>query len=470
MATSKFRVFKFGGLNVHTSPFLHQAGELISCLNVDADPHGAKTTRNGYSTYLGTANGSAVTDMWSFYKNDGTTFWNYRLSGGTIYSSNQGTGVWTATVLGTTTATSIGRAVLGDTLFIGDGINPILKSTNGTTFGTMALAPTGQFLAEYQKRVYVAGTVSTLFYSTSLDGTNWNTSGTSDSSSFDLGGGGKLGNIFVANDRLNITKNNQRLYRWDGYSLLTVPTNQGPTSPYSLGEIENYWFWLNRNGYMSYYGAMPELISLPIDPKIVDDNGTGGISGSVFSSAKGKAHRYIYYNSVGTVSDSISGETITNCVQVYNYLHNEWGDYSLYNNPDCWLSYVDNSGVPQLAFGASDGQCYQFTGHSDNGQPIVSEIQGVLNFGVPDMDKKFSFMRAMFNPGCSARMQVAITDTFNVGSKKWIDLGDLQTGFKKFAFPEGSRGKLLFYKITDSNAVSAFTFYSITVDFEEQGF
>jgi hypothetical protein len=470
MATSKYRVFKFGGLNIHTSPFLHLPGELISCINVDPNPHGAKQVREGYTTYLGTANGSAVTDLFNFRKNDGTTFWNYRVSGGTIYSSVQGTGVWTATSGGTVGGQNVGHAVLGDKLFIGDGVNPIKYTSDGTTFGTMALAPTGEFLAEYQKRIYVGGTASTLFYSTSLDGTNWNTSGTSDSSSFDLGGGGKLGKIFVANDRLNITKNNQRLYRWDGYSLLTVPSNQGPTSPYSLGEIENYWFWLNRNGYMSYYGAMPEIISIPIEHQITNQGDSGGIVGSQFTTAKGIAHRYQYYCSVGDVSEDLAGETITNCVHIYDYIHNEWCDYSYYNKPLSWLSYVDNSGVPQLVFGASGGQCYQIGGTSDNGYPIVSEIQGVLNFGIPDMDKKFSFMRVHFNPGCSARMQVAITDTFNTASKNWIDLGDLQTGFKKMAFPQGSRGKLLFYKITDSNTVNPFKFYGLAIDWEEQGF
>jgi len=185
MATQKYRVYKFGGLNVHTSPFLHQAGELISCINVDPNPHGAKQVRDGYTTYLGTANGSAVTDMFSFYKNDGTTFWNYRVSGGIVYSSNQGTGDWTTTVNGTVSNSHVGHAVLGDKLFIGDGVNPIRYTSDGTTFGTMALAPTGQFLAEYQKRIYVAGTASTIFYSTSLDGTNWNTSVTTDASSFD---------------------------------------------------------------------------------------------------------------------------------------------------------------------------------------------------------------------------------------------------------------------------------------------
>lgn len=466
----KFRVYTVGGLNLHTSPFMHQAGELISCVNVDANPHGAKQTRPGYTTYLGTANGSAVTDMWNWTKNDGTTFWNYRLSGGTIYSSSQGTGAWTATLLGTTTATKIGHAVLGNTLFIGDGINPILSSTSGTSFGTMALAPTGAYLAEFQKRIYVAGTVSTLFYSTSLDGANWATSGTSDSSSFDLGGGGKLSQIFTANDRLNITKNNGRVYRWDGYSLLTVPTNKGPTSPYSFGEIENYWFWLNRDGYMAYYGAMPELISNPLEHQIVVQEDSTGITGSVFSTAPGVTHRYNYHCSVGSVQDDISGNTIANCVQNFDYTHNEWSNYSFYNKPDAWLSYVDADGVPQLVFGDADGQCFKMGGNSDNGQPIVSTIQGVLNFGIPDMDKKFSFIRAHFNPGCSARMQVAITDNFNSGAKKWIDLGDLQTGFKTMKFPTGSRGKLMFYKITDSNAVSAFRFYGMTVTFSEEGY
>jgi hypothetical protein len=221
---------------------------------------------------------------------------------------------------------------------------------------------------------------------------------------------------------------------------------------------------------MSYYGGMPTLISIPIEPKI------NGINGGVFLESPGIAHRYEYYNSVGDVYDDISGETITNCVQVYNYLHNEWGDYSFYKKPTCWLSFIDNNGIPQLVFASDDGFTYKMGGNSDydgnstTTHPINSEIQGVLNFGVPDMDKKFSFMRVHFNPGCGVRMQVAITDTFNTDSKKWIDLGDLHTGFKKFAFPEGSRGKLLFYKITDSNSVSAFRFYGMCIDWEEQGF
>ncbi len=57
MAT--YRIFNLGGKQLKVSPFLNQPGDMLRCVNMDADLIGVQTKRSGYGTFLGTANGSA---------------------------------------------------------------------------------------------------------------------------------------------------------------------------------------------------------------------------------------------------------------------------------------------------------------------------------------------------------------------------------------------------------------------------
>ena len=111
----KYRVYTFGGINTKVSPILHQAGELTRSVNVDSYHYGSLKKRQGYTTYLGTADGSAVNDLWNWTFQSGTQMFNYRYSGNLIYYSTQGTGVWTICGNGTVSGTvnQIGHATLG---------------------------------------------------------------------------------------------------------------------------------------------------------------------------------------------------------------------------------------------------------------------------------------------------------------------------------------------------------------------
>lgn len=466
----KFRAYRLGSLNLKVSPLIQKEGDLISSVNIDSGPYGAKKKRMGYQSLLGTMpNGSAVTQLFNWQLMDGTTFWNYAVAGGVIYNSYQGTGVWTVCGNGTFTSGSvIGNAVLNETLVVGDNVGTIRWSTNGTSFVTPGTAsgpvPIGNVINQYQNRIYVGGTGSILAYSVTGDPTNWNTSGTSDSNNLTIPGAGKINGGFVAQDRLIINKNSNKQFRWDGYSLVQIPTNRGLTSQLSLGTIEDYAFYLNRNGFYSHYGDIPQLLSIAIEKQIFNDANTG-IAGGTFEKANATAHRYKYLAYVGTVGDDLSGTTVSDCIEVYDHQLGEWGNYTFANKPDAFLSYKDNSGSQQLMF-ASGNQCYQFNGtlNNDNGLPIEARMQGVIHLNAPESEKEWKYIWAMGNPGCQAKVQVAMCNTFTNEKLQWVDLGQASDGVYEFRFPSGSRSRLLMWRVYESSRNARFDFYGWTVE------
>lgn len=462
----KFRNYQINGVNLKVSPFLQNPGDLLRCVNVDSIPYGAKKKRPGYITYLGTMpNGSQVADLVNFYKNNGTQFWNYAFAGGVLYSSNQGTGAWTATSGGTfNSAGTLTHAVLEDTLFVCDGVGTINYTTDGTTFnnlGSTQPAPVAVALSEYQQRIYAAGTASNLFWSNVGTGTDW----TNNSSSVLITGKGKLNGLFKSQNRLIATKNSGVMFRWDGYNLIDLATNNGPKSMRSIGTISGQEIYLNQKGFYTYDGNVPNLVSNPIEPQIYNQSGSG-IIGTTFSTAPGAVHYYKYYCTIGTVTDDITGETINDATANYDFIFNEWTNYSFANRPTAWLSYIDNTGQQQLIFGAANGQTYQIVGTatSDNGAPISTVIEGILNTGMPESENEYKYVWAFFNPGAQAKVAVAITNTFTREKLKWMDLGDCSDGVAELRFPQGSRGRLLLYKIYESSATARFDFYGMAVE------
>src|SRR3990167_721689 len=265
-----YRCFNLGGINLKVSPFLQKEGELLRCTNLDSFPLGGKRKRSGYITYLGTANGSTPLDAFSWTKEDGTTLYTYRNSGGLLYYSTQGTGAWTLCGNGTVAVGShLGHAVLENTLFISHASGTTRHTTSVTSFTDTTAAPAGdQMCASRDNRVYIAGTSSTLFYSTEGDGTNWSTAGTADSSSLKIPGEGDINCVWFANDKVTVSKDSGLLYTYDGFSLFRLPTNQGPSSTRSLAEVEDYWMYLNRQGYFGFGGARPELLSNAVENQI----------------------------------------------------------------------------------------------------------------------------------------------------------------------------------------------------------
>jgi len=464
MAT--YRAYNLGGVNTFVNPLIKNNSDLIRAVNVDSEPFGAKSKRTGYITYLGTADNSQVNTLFDWTKNDGTTQYLYRASGTKLYYSTQGTGAWTVCGNGTITSGGhVAHAVLNNTLMIADGVGSTRYTTTGTSFTNGTLAPVATSLAQYQNRIYAAGTSSTLFYSTTSDATNWNTSGTSDSSSLDIPGAGKLSKIFTVADRLVATKNSGLMYRWDGYSLVDTATRLGPSSPYSVAESEGYYMWVNRLGHFGYGGNKPQLLSNAVQKQFYNNSGSG-VVGTTFNTMPATVHRYDYLATLGTVTDDFTGETINNAILKYSFQKNQYLNWQFANVPTAYHSYVDTSGNQQLIFGDSTGQCYKLSGTAttDNGNAIESVMEFVIHLDQPDINKKWNRFTGFFNPGCQAQVQIAMGDTYVASRKKWTDLGDVKTGVVQYKFPLGSRSKLLFLKIYEASKNVGFNFYGYAID------
>lgn len=474
MALTRARNFR--GINLYINPLTiidsDESGgvDLLRAVNVDSYPYGAKTKRQGYVTHLGTADGSAVNSLFTFAKNDGTTLFLYRASGSSLYYSLQGTGAWTLAGNGTISpGRHVGYAILDNTLIVGDGVGSTRHTTNGTAFTNTTLAPIGEFFAEYQRRIYVSGTSSNLFYSTAQDATNWNTSGTSDSSSLFIPSGGKLSALFKNNDRLIITKNSKTMYKWDGFALVDMATDKGPTSPYSIGKEGGQGFvpYLNRDGIAAYSGVLPSLISNPIQPIIYNNSGSA-VAGGTFNTAPGVIHRNNYFLAVGTTTDDIARATINNCIIKYDMQKNEFLTWSFANNPTALHSYTDINGDNQLIFGDSSGQCYLLSGTAttDNGSPIEGLLEFVLHLNTPELEKKWNELWMFFNPGCQAQIQIGLSDSFTPQNINWVDIGDARDGVVDYRFPQGSRSRLLFVRVKEYSTTTPFRFYGVSLDMD----
>lgn len=469
MAAITKQYFQTGSINTYISPLLSD-GQLIHAVNVVSFPYGGKTKRNGYSTFLGTADGAEVNSLFAFPNigNNGTTLNLFRASGSALYHSIQGTGAWTVSGNGTITqGAHVGYAILDNVLVVGEAAGSTRHSTNGTSFTNTTLAPVGEFLEQYQNRIYIAGTESTLFYSTTNDATNWSTSGTSDSSSVEVPGAGKLGKIFKSADKLVATKSSGIMQKWDGYALIDMATTYGPSSPYSVANTEDYRFFINQFGHYGYGGSKPQLLSNSIQRQFYNDAGSG-ISGTAFSSIPAECHRYDYLASVGTVVDDFTSRTISNAIIKYDYQKNEYLNWSFSNKPTAWLSYKDINGVQQLIFGDASGQCYKMdTSTTDNGQAIPCEMVYVFTGGNPEFEKDWHFWRGFFNPGCQAKVQVATTDTYHYSTLRWTDLGDCTSGVVEYRFPNAyNRSKLLFVRIYESSKNSRMAYYGCAISFD----
>jgi len=247
-----------------------------------------------------------------------------------------------------------------------------------------------------------------------------------------------------------------------------MTTSLGPTSAQSIGEVENFKFWLNNLGFFAYGGNSPEIISNPIRKQIYNDKGNG-IVGTVFQNAPAGAFQYHYYCAVGTVTEDLTDETINNLTILYDYQLNEWHNYDTLNLPTAFCQYQDINGNQQFIFGDKNGQCYQFEGTSltDNGSPINAVVEHVIHCNAPEVLKKWNYLWLFFNPGCNARVQVCFADTFIKGKKKWIDLGDVSSGYKEFRLPDEARSRLMFLKVTESSKDTRFDWYGYALNYDE---
>lgn len=462
---AKGRVYNLGSLNIGVNPLLIKEGDLIRSLNVETDVAGALKKREGYGTHLASLGGE-VTSLFNFTKNNGTEFWNYVIAGGSIFYSTQGTGAWT--ICGNGTLTNGARpvpTVLEETLILGDGTLATRHTTSGTDFTDTTAAPKARFFQEYQQRIWAGGTASSLFFSNVGTPTDW----TNDSSSINIPGAGRIESVFKSNDRLITTKNSGAIFRYDGDFLVDMATDLGPTSAYSVGTVEDYRFWLNRVGIFGYGGNKPEIISNPVRKLIYNDKGNG-IQGTTFDNAMGVVHNYDYLLSIGTVTDDLTDEEISDAILRYDFQLDQHHVWKFADRPTAWLSFKDENGNRQLIFSDSNGQCYKYGNRetTDNTSSIEAVMEFVIHANQPELDKEWNYLWFFFNPGCQAKVQVAAANTYTKDKKKWIDLGDSSDGVVEFK-GSGLRSKLLFVKIYESSRNARFHFYGFSYDYRPVG-
>ena len=459
----KGRIYNFQGINLKLSPFLQNEGELLRCVNMSDDIIGCKEKRPGYTTYLGTPTGGPVYSLWSWRKNNGTQFWNYHAANGTIYYSQQGTGNWTLAGNGTMEpGTYIFNSSMEDTQIICDGVAATRHTTSGTNFVDTTAAPVSRGMVDYQGRIYAIGTSSTLFWSNVGTPTDW----TNDSSSINIPGPGQLNSIMKVNDRIITTKNSGVMHRYEGFNLVDMSTDLGPSAAISIGRMEDYRFYMNRLGAFGFGGDRPEIISNAIEKQIYNDSDKG-IVGDDFDIIPGIAYKYNYYCSIGTIADDFTNGTITNCILKYNYQLNQWSNYSFAQAPACFGTYQDSLGSLQMIFGErNSGQIFQMSGTAttDAGSTIEAIMEFVIHAGSPESDKEWKYFWASFNPGNQAKVQIALSDTFTLQKLVWQDLGDCNDGVAEFRFPAGSQGKLLFVKIYEASRNNRFQFFGCSYE------
>lgn len=458
--------FQLGGINTYVNPLAQNDGQLIHAVNVDSDPMGGKATRTGLQTYNSSLS-AQVNTLFSWTKNDGTTLFTYAAAGSLLYYSLQGTGAWTIAGNGTIGAGAhVAYDVLDDTLLIVDGVGSTRHTTNGTAFTNTTLAPVGVDVCEYQNRMYIAGTSSDLFYSSANDATNWSTSGTSDSSSLKIPGGGKLSKIFKTADRIFATKNTGIINKWDGFSRADLATNLGPSSPYSFAKTEDYCFWINGLGHQGFGGDRPELLSNAVEKQFYNTSGSA-VAGTQFASMPAGVHRYDYLATLGTITDDFVGITIPDAVLRYDYQKNEYLNWRFHVAPTAYHSFKDVNGNQTLLIGDATGQVYKQADnvYSDNTNPIPVDMI-FLNYGTrPDLDKEWKKLDVFFNPGCEAVVQYAVSNSLDKASLRWLNLGDVTAGKVRFRF-DRVRGHFLFLRVIDNSTTNRMVFYGYNIDFD----
>jgi hypothetical protein len=446
---------------------MQEDGQVIRAVNVDSVPLGAKNKRPGYVSFGNNPDGSQVVNLFTWWQDQGTAPVIYRNSGSLLYYDTTGTGNWTICGNGTLTAGShIGFSVLNNQLLISQNGGTTRTTSDGINFTDASLAPAGEAVEQFLNRIYITGTSNVLYYSTAGDPTNWQTSGTSDSSSFVVPGGGRNNRIFKLNNHLMISKQTRSMFEWDGYNLIDMASNMGLSSPYSYGSVEDNGFWLNDKGVFNSAGDQPTLISNPLWRFIYNTTGSA-ISGTALANSPGVVHYYDYLLAVGSMTEDLTNVTVPNAIIKYNFQKNEFLNWSFADFPTALHSYRDSTNTTQLIFGNGAGQVFQLSGTatSDNGVPIDSAVEMVFNFNQPHIKKDWRVFYGFFNPGCEGQVMGAMADTFTKQDKIWFDMGDIKDGVVEYRFQNPNpQSRLLFIKIVENSTNAPFTFYGCAID------
>lgn len=491
-------------------------GQLIHALNVINFPMGGMSKRGGYQTFLNNPDNTQINALFAFTHQNGTTLQVYRAAGSLLYYSLQGTTNWAIAQGSAGTSDAGGTilngnyvdyAVLNNTMIIADGGTP-RHTTNGTQFLNTSNAPIGaQYMTQFHQRVYASdGTSSTLNYSSYGSADNWNTALPADSSSFTVPSDGAITKSYVAGDRLTIPKNKGKMFTWDDLTLTDTSTIYGPTSPRSIQQIDDYWFYIHQLGMFGFDGASKSILSNPVQRMFYNRLGGAAIGGSGVNlvnagSALGAAFQWDYFAVCGNMDDDFTGKLVNNCIIKYDYQKNTFVYWQFADFPTAITSFYDYLGHPQLIFGDANGDCFYYnpTTTSDNGKPIPSEMIFLFTYASQgssftqnsassisgaSWQKKWNWLRAFFTPGCEINVQFAFSDSLDPHRLKWSsprntkersspsDWFQFSDGALEIRFPNDSnnvpRSRFLFVRYYESSNSSAWCLYGQQIDADPQ--
>ena len=487
------------GINTYQNP-LQTDGQLIHGVNISASEGlGILGKRAGYGTTLGTVSGQ-VNSIFDFQFQNGTQLYVYVAHGSQLHYSAQGTGALTQASPGTINNNAyVGHVTFNGYMAIGDGNTNLWTTSDGINFTQPGSAPVAQYLSVFHDRAYTTdGTSSNTQYSVANDITNWQNSGTSDSSFITTTQQGANTGLFVAADRLMITKNKGNIFSWDDTSQVDLSTIYGPSSPRSIAQIDDYWFYLNQFGIFGFDGATRTVLSNPIQRQFYNRQNTG-IGTAALGTAPATAHFWDYLVAVGNITDDFTGRKINNAIIKYDYQKNQFLNWSFANAPTALCSYIDVNGQRQLLFGDASGNLFQLdpTKTSDSGTPISTEMVFLFNYSNQqsafsptsasmvtgsNYEKKWNWLRAIFNPGCEINCQYAFSNTLTYQHLRWSEAintrmrtGDhwqFSDGVLELRFPIDPnnlpRSRFLFVRYYEDSDNSSWQFFGQQIDAEPQ--
>lgn len=484
-------------------------GQLVHAVNVINFPQGGLSKRSGYTSFLNNPDNSQVNGlMWYPQQASGTNLYLYRAAGSSLYYSVQGTANWAlaqGSSGGDAGGTIVNNSRMGGTIlnnvFICGDSGTTRHTTNGTVFTNTTGAPASPYWANFHQRVYAAsGTQSAIVACSAGDATNWNIGGTSNSFSQLIDGDGLVQGVFVAGDRLVISKNRGRVYEWDDTTLTDLSTNLGPTMPFAIGQIDDLFFYPNQLGMFSFDGASKNMLSNPVQRQFYNRQG-GGISGTMFGTVGvGQAHLWDYFMTMGTITDDFTGRQISNALLKYDYQKNTFLNWQLKDFPTSMLSYIDQNNQKQLIFGNASGQTFQLaqSATSDNGSPIASEAVFLYTYASQSQtitqtsaqttsgvmyEKKWNWIWLFFNPGCEVNVQFAFANTLTYQHLKWSEAINIKPNAKgdywqesdgkvEIRFPDDvnnpRRSNYLFVRIYEYSDNALWYYYGCQIDADPQ--
>lgn len=501
--------FNIQSVNSYNNP-LQFDGQLVHGLNIQFFPFGAISKRGGYFPILNNPDGAQVNALFAFPLQNGTQLFTYRASGSQLFYSTQGTANWAACNMGTVPGTAIANgayvsnAVFNNILAVGDGVNQLWTGTTGTSFTHPGSAPIAQYMTVFHNRLYTSdGTSSNVQYSTANDPTNWLSSGTSDSSLLVTTSPGANQALFVAADMLQMTKSKGDMFTWDDTTLIDVSTIYGATSPKSISQIDNYWFYVNTLGIYGGDGVQREVLSNPVQRMFYNKLGVNVSGTNLVNSGNvlGATFYWDYLAVVGNINDDFTGVKLKNAIIKYDYQKNAFCYWTLFDFPTAINSYVDIFNHQQLIFGNASGQVFQYDPGrtSDNGNPINTEAIFLFTYASQgtgfsptsasmqlgsSYEKKWNYIRLFFNPGCEINVQFSFSNSLSPQHQIWSEVINMKSnargdywqesdGTLEIRFPTNNpnnlpRSRFLFVKIYESSTTSAWTMYGSQIDAEPQ--